>query len=257
MSGALMTVARDSFAEGGAALVDLTRALTAAADLQQLEHAFASRCGRLMAAPMCGFYALDRTGSRIEHNVGVNVSDYFVARYIRAMEVDPLLTRSRETQGPVYNLGLMSEAEWQESTVYRDAYCVHRMRHVVEVPIVDDGGIVGALHFATSEPERNFTDTDLRLARTIASVLAISLGGIRQRQDAEQALEEALAALAITGVALAMSSTASPELRLNEAARHLLSELVDGDASSSGSTRGCWRCSRRGRARSQRSWPTA
>jgi hypothetical protein len=90
-----------SFAEGGAALVDLARALTSATDLQQLEHAFTPRFGRLMAAPMYGFYALDREASRIEHNVGVNVSDYFIARYLRAMEVDPLLARSREIQGPI------------------------------------------------------------------------------------------------------------------------------------------------------------
>ena len=219
-----------SFAEGGAALVDLARALTAATDLQQLERAFTPRFGRLMTAPMYGFYALDREGGGIERNVGVNVSDYFIARYIRAMEVDPLLARSREIQRPVYNLGLMSEAEWQESAVYRGAYSVHSMRHVVEVPIVEDGGIVGALHFATSERERNFTGTDLRLAEAVAGVLAISIGGIRRRQDTEQALAEALVALEITGIALAMSSTGSPDLRLNPAARRLLSDIVDGHA---------------------------
>ncbi len=46
---------------------------------------------------MYGFYALDPEGTQIEHNVAVNVSDVFVVRYVRAMEHDMLLARSRET----------------------------------------------------------------------------------------------------------------------------------------------------------------
>jgi DNA-binding CsgD family transcriptional regulator/GAF domain-containing protein len=222
-----VTAARASFATGGVALVEFARALIAASNLQELEHAFAPRAGRLMASPMYGFYALDSEGASIEHNVAVNVSDFFVARYVRAMEVDPLLLRSQETQRPVYNLDLMSEAEWEESQVYRDAYSVHHMRHVVEIPIVSDGRIIGALHFAASNADRNFTDADQRIAEAIAGVLAISISGIRQQQDAEQALEVALTALEITGTALVTSSTGMPDVQPNEAARRLLSEIVD------------------------------
>lgn len=224
-----LTAARASFAMGGVALVEFARALTAAANLQELEHAFAPRAGRLMASPMYGFYALDSEGASIEHNVAVNVSDFFVARYVRAMEVDPLLLRSQETQRPVYNLGLMSEAEWEESQVYREAYSVHHMRHVVEIPIVSDGRIIGALHFAASDRERDFTDADQRIAEAIAGILAISISGIRRRQDAEQALEVALTALEITGAALVTSSTGMPDVKPNEAARRLLSEIADED----------------------------
>lgn len=151
-----------SFAAGGGALVDFARALTEASSLHELERAFAPRFGRLMTAPMYGFYALDRDGSQIEHNVAVNVSDVFVGRYVRAMEVDPLLARSRETHRPVYNLGLMSEAEWEESEVYRAAYSVHRMHHVVEVPIVDGGRMV---HQHIKRIYRAF-DVDSRVALT-------------------------------------------------------------------------------------------
>ena len=228
MAGAQMTEA-SSFAAGGAALVELTHELSAASDLHELEAAFAPRAGRLMTAPMYGFYALDREGKQIEHNVAVNVSDFFVGRYVQAMADDMLLALSRETQEPVYNLGLMSPEEWEESAVYRHAYSVHTMRHVVEIPIAHDGGIVGALHFAASEADRNFTDSDLRLAKAIAGVLALSIVGMRRRQADERALGEALAAIEIAGVALVTSSTQSPDLHLNEAGRHLLSEVVDGE----------------------------
>src|SRR5687768_15426695 len=104
MSEPPVTATPASFAAGGAALVELTPALAAASDLEELGLAFAPRAGHLMSAPMYGFYALDEEGSRIEHNVAVNVSDFFVARYVQAMDDDMLLARSREIQRPVYNL---------------------------------------------------------------------------------------------------------------------------------------------------------
>ncbi len=218
-----------SFAAGGAALVGFARALTDASSVEQLERAFRPGFGRLMTSPMYGFYALESEKPQIEHNVAVNVSDVFVARYVRAMEVDPLLSRSQETGHAVYNLDLMSEAEWSESRVYRTAYSTHTMRHVVEVPITDGGQILGALHCAASEPERNFTASDMQLTEAVASVLAISIKRIRGQEESERALERALAALELTGTALVVSERLAPELRLNLAARRLLAEVVDGE----------------------------
>jgi len=220
-----------SFAAGGTAMVGFARALTETSSLAELERAFRPGFGRLMTSPMYGFYALEPDGSQIEHNVAVNVSDVFVARYVRAMEVDPLLARSQETSHAAYNLGLMSEGEWAESEVYRSAYATHTMRHVVEVPITDGGQILGALHCAASEPERNFTASDLQLAEAVAGVLAISIKKIRGEEELERVVEEALAALALTGTALVVSEPLAPELRLNPAARRLLAQVVDGEES--------------------------
>jgi DNA-binding CsgD family transcriptional regulator len=229
MSDEERTPSADGFAAGGAALVDFARSLAAARSFPELERGFRSRFGRLMTAPMYGFYALDRDGSEIEHNVAVNVSDVFVGRYVRKMEVDPLLARSRETARPVYNLDLMSDEEWAESEVYRGAYFTHSMQHVLEIPIVDGGEVLGALHVGASEPERNFTESDLRVAEAAAGVLALSFRRMRREDDGERALEEALAALELTGTALVSSRPKSAELQLNDAARRLLGQLVDGD----------------------------
>jgi DNA-binding CsgD family transcriptional regulator len=229
MAEAQRTTTSPGFAAGGLALVDFARSLSEAESLTALERAFTPRFGRLMTAPMYGFYALDEDGADIEHNVGVNVSDYFVGRYVRAMEVDPLLAESRATGGPVYNLGLMSEAEWEESEVYRGAYSIHQMHHVIEVPITDSGRIIGALHCATSETDRNFTDNDLRLAEAAAGVLALSISRIRHRQEGEWALEEALAALGLTGAAIVAIDARTASVRPNEAARRVLADILDSD----------------------------
>jgi DNA-binding CsgD family transcriptional regulator len=227
MSEALATPVTRAFAEGGAALVGFACALTDASSLDELEGAFRRRFGRLMDSPMYGFYTLDTDKPQIAHNVAVNVSDVFVARYVRVMGADPLLARSRETGHAVYNLGLMSEAEWAESEVYRQAYATHTMRHVVEVPITDGGQIVGALHCAASEPDRSFTASDLQLAESVAAVLAISIRDIHGREQSERALEQALAALELTGTAVVVSEPLVPEFRFNAAARQLLATVVN------------------------------
>ena len=139
------SVSRD-FAVGGAALVGLATALTVASNLEgpraRVRAAVravddCTRCTASMPST-----ARDQ-GS--ERDVGVNVSDVFVARYVDALEHDPLVARSRETGRAVYSLGLMWEKEWQESLVYRDAYSTHRMLHVVEAPIITGDEVVGAL----------------------------------------------------------------------------------------------------------------
>lgn len=113
--------------------------------------------------------------------------------------------------------------------MYRTAYSTHAMRHVVEIPITDGGRTLGALHCAASEPERDFTATDLQLAEAVAGVLAISIKKIRGEEELERALEEALAALELTGTALIVSEPLAPELRLNPAAGRLLAQVVDGE----------------------------
>lgn len=217
------------FAGGGAALVELARVLIGASSFEKLERAFVPRFGRLMTAPMYGFYALDVAGSHIEHNVAVNVSEVFVSRYVRAMEHDMLLSRSRETRSAVYNLGVMESAAWEESRVYRDAYSTHKMRHVVEVPIIAEGEIVGALHCAAREPDRNFTDEDLRLTEAVAGVLALSIASIRTRSRSADALEEALAALDLTATAIVTSDPSRADAKLNPVARRLIDGIVDGE----------------------------
>jgi DNA-binding CsgD family transcriptional regulator/GAF domain-containing protein len=225
MPEAQATPITGSFAAGGAALVGFARALTDAKSLEELARAFQPGFGRLMSSPMYGFYALHRDKPQIEHNVAVNVSDVFVARYVKAMDADPLLARSQETGHAVYNLDQMSDAEWAESEIYRTAYSTHTMRHVVEVPITDGGQLLGALHCAASEPERNFTTSDLRLAEAVAGILAISITRMRDRHEREHAL----AALELTRTALVLSEPLAPELRLNLAAQRLLAEIVDGE----------------------------
>jgi DNA-binding CsgD family transcriptional regulator len=212
-----------------AALLAFVRGLVEASTYDELERAFARGFCSVVDVPMAGFYALHPESRRIAHNVAVNVSDVFVARYERAMERDPLLMQARATGGPVYNLALMSAQEWEDSEAYRLAYSTHRMLHVAELPVSVRGELVGALHFASSHRDRSFEASDFALADAIGGVLGVAIDRIHREERTTRELDRARAVLELSGVAFVVSDPAAPQLELNTAARRLLAEVVDGD----------------------------
>jgi DNA-binding NarL/FixJ family response regulator len=214
----------------GPGLVRLTRRLAEARTIDELERAFATGFGRVVDVPMYGFYTLDREGRGIAHNVGVNVSDIFVARYERAMHLDPLVARSRATGRPVYNRHEMSSAEWEESPIYRLAYSTHVARHVAEMPISTQGTIIGALHFAASDEARDFAPADFRMAEAISDVLGATLARIQASEETDRELEHLRAAVDLAAVAVVLTHPTTPELRLNDTAQALLDGVIDGEA---------------------------
>jgi DNA-binding CsgD family transcriptional regulator len=165
----------------------------------------------------------------------------FVARYVAAMDDDPLRNHTHATGRGVYNLGLMSAEEWRDTRIYHEAFRLHRMDHVMEVPAIASGQIVGALHYAASgsrtddslrrwsQPKRDFGPSDLRVAEAVAGVLGRTITRIQSGGGVESERDEALTALDLAGTAVVTSRPDATELGTNPAADHLLSEVVDAE----------------------------
>jgi DNA-binding CsgD family transcriptional regulator len=214
---------------GGVDLVRFARSLSAAGSHHQLRRTFLAGFGRLLGVPMYGYALVDPTGVPVCVANG-NVSDTFVARYERhAKDVDPVLAQAYATGRPAYNRALMSADEWLESEVYRRAYRVHRMRHVVEVPVKSGGRIAGNVHFATTDPEWDIGLKDIRTADALGAVLGLALDAIAAREQVERERDQALTALAIAGTPFVVSDPQATELRLNDAARRLLADVVEAE----------------------------
>jgi DNA-binding CsgD family transcriptional regulator len=214
---------------GGVELVRFARSLSAAASHEQLRRRFLAGFGRLLGVPMYGYALVDSTGLPTCVANG-NVSATFVARYERdAKEVDPVLAEAYATGRPTYNLALMSSEEWLESEVYRRAYNVHTVRHVVEVPVHSGGEIAGNVHFATTEPDWDIGLKDIRTADALGAVLGVALDAIAAREDMERERDQALTALSIAGTPYVVSDPRSTELRMNDAARRLLADVVEAE----------------------------
>ena len=103
----------------------------------------------------------------------------------------------------------MSPQEWEESPVFRRAYCVHNMRHVVEIPVTIGGAIAGNVHFATTAQEWDVGLADIRVAEALSSVVGMTIEAITGRDQMERERDQALAALDIAGTPFAVSD---PEL---------------------------------------------
>jgi DNA-binding CsgD family transcriptional regulator len=214
---------------GGVEVVRFVRSLSTAASLEQLKRNFLAGFGRLLGVPMYGYALVDATGYPTCVATG-NVSPAFVARYERdAKDIDPVLERAYATGRPTYNLDLMSAEEWLESDVYRRAYSVHEMRHVVEIPVMSGGEITGNVHFGTSDAEWDFGARDIRLADGLGGVLAMTLDAIEERERVERERDQALAVLDLAGTPFAVSDPHATDMRLNDTGRRLLADVVDAE----------------------------
>src|SRR5215471_14126017 len=125
-------------------------------------------------------------------------------------------------------MALMSMEEYLESPVYTSIVSMHDLRHVVQVPILVGQAVAGTINLGTSDPDRGYTAGEVRLAEALGRLVGVAVEGIRAREDLEQELERARAALELTGSAVVVSDPEALEVRLNEAARRLLAPLQEG-----------------------------
>lgn len=210
-------------------VVRFVGALSAAKSLNVLERAFATGFPRVLDAPMYGYNLIDARTGRATRSVTVNVSDAFVTTYERnARHVDPVLAHALESRRPAYNRALMSAAEWEDSAVYVRAYRMHRIRHVVEAPVVGADRVIGCLHFAGSDRERGFQAPQIALAEAVAGVLADTIERLQERERRERERDQLLVALDVTRTPVV---TSAPAPRLNAAAQRLLAQVEDADES--------------------------
>jgi DNA-binding CsgD family transcriptional regulator len=206
--------------------------LVASADLVELEHRLVKGLGRLIYAPMYTLYILDPRTGRPERAAPVNVSETMLARYERlpqGRETDPLLAHVMASGGAAYNMDLMSMEEFLESPVYTSVVHVHDLRHIVQVPVVSGETMMGTINLGTSEPDRGYTASEVRLAEALGRMVGVAVEGIRARHDLERELERTRTALELTGSAVVVSDPRALELRLNEAARQMLAQLPGGE----------------------------
>ena len=209
-------------------LVRFVGSLSAARNLDELRRSFASGFPRVLNAPMYGYDLVDPRTGRAERSVAVNVSDAFVATYEQeARDIDPVLARALDSRRAAYNRELMSAEEWEESAVYRRAYRMHRIRHVVEVPVISPTRIIGCLHIAETDPARAFGPRQIALAEAIAAVLADTIERMHELERVERERDEWHAALDLTMTPVVMSG--APDLRMNAAARRLVADVVDAE----------------------------
>jgi DNA-binding CsgD family transcriptional regulator len=214
------------------ALLQFATALCASSDLAELAYKLVTGVGRLFYTPMRTLYVFDPVTGRPWRAAPVNVSETMLARYERlpqGRDTDPLLAHVLASGGAAYNMALMSMEEFLESPVYTHVVSMHDMHHIVQVPVVCGETMVGTINLGTSDPDRGYTASEVRWAEALGRLVGVAVEGIRAREDLEQELERARAALELTGSAVMISEPEALEARLNEAARRVLAQLQGGE----------------------------
>ena len=208
------------------------QSLSASASTEQLERRFLAGFGRLFGVPMYAYDLVDPVTGRVSCvGAAANISDAFAVRYEReGRDLDPVTAEALASGRPAYNQALMSAEEWLESPVYRTAYHLHGMRHVAEAPVMIGGRLAGTLHFGTSDADRGFVPGQLAMAAEIAALLGVTLRALETQDQLLRERDHAEAALSLTGAAVVISDPHAGDLRLNDAARRLVTDVVEADA---------------------------
>jgi DNA-binding CsgD family transcriptional regulator len=96
------------------------------------------------------------------------------------------------------------------------------------VPVMCREDFIGTINLGTSDPDRGYTDGEVRWADALGRLVGVAVEGIRVREDLEQELERTRTALELTGSAVVVSDPKALEVQVNEAARRLLAQLQGG-----------------------------
>jgi DNA-binding CsgD family transcriptional regulator len=207
-----------------AELLRFVHLLHSASTLEQLERRFLTGFGRIVGMPLYGFDLLDARTGRPLHVANANVSDAFAATYEReGRTADPVLAAAVDSGRPAYNLELMPIEEWEGSAIYRRVFRTYGVRHLLRAPFGEP--VAGTVWAA--DPEREPGAGTIALVDATAAVLGDAVARLRLRRERD----DALASLDLTATAIVVSDPREPRFRLNAAARRLLEEVVDADAS--------------------------
>ena len=158
-------------------LVRVVGSLCDSGSLDELQRNFVSGFPRLLDAPMYGYELVDPRTGRPARSVAVNVSDAFVATYeLTARDVDPILAQALDTRRPAYNRAMMSAQEWEASAVYRRAYRMHRIQHIVEVPMVGAKQVIEGESFLTGKQGKKVASPAITVADDVWHEGSVGIG---------------------------------------------------------------------------------
>jgi DNA-binding CsgD family transcriptional regulator len=199
--------------------VDLSRAQS----VEELVRCLYAGINGVFKSVVVGFDVFDPDTHRLLSTSAQGVSEFFLARYDRVgRETDPVLNRAIASQDIAYNLAMMSEAEWRDLRVYREAFSLHRMTSLVYVPVIIAGKVVATLNLGRGEGNPAFSSEELQEAREVAGLLSSLIESLQRRELLEHELGLFRGAFDLTNEPVVISDVQRATRYANRAARHVL-----------------------------------
>ncbi|WP_426005221.1 response regulator transcription factor [Paenarthrobacter sp. NyZ202] len=198
-------------------------ALSRARSIDDLIKELYAGIGSVFDSAAVGFDLLDPGSHRLLSTSAQGVSEFFLARYDSvARNVDPVLKQAIVRRGFAYNLEMMSEKEWQQLEVYREAFSLHRLTTLVYVPIIVSDEVLGTLNIGRVEGKPRFTARELHDVEEVGGLLSSLIGSICLRELLEHEVKMFRDALDMSDEPIVISDAGRAARYMNPAAKKTL-----------------------------------
>ncbi|WP_370124981.1 response regulator transcription factor [Arthrobacter sp. MW3 TE3886] len=205
--------------------------LSRARSIEDLVQSLYSGIDEVFDSVVVGFDLLDPDTHRLLSTSAHGVSEFFLARYDSVGRAsDPVLNHAIFSRDIAYNLAMMSEVEWRQLPVYREAFSLHRMTNLVYVPVVVAGKVVATLNLGRAGSPR-FSTTELQDAKEIAALLSSLIESLQRQESLKHEIEIFRDAFDLGNEAVVISDVRRATRYVNRAAQRVL-EGQHGDAPS-------------------------
>lgn len=207
-------------------LAKLVGLLASSGDIEELADHVLDGLRTLIGAPHAGFYLLDRGCRGTVFTRSRGVSEFFLALYEEiGRQHDPLLEHVLTERTAIDNVALMPMERWRTSQVYRDVLGLHRMDHVLEIPLVVDGDVIGTMNLAGSQRPR--LPDELLLATAIGRLIGESVRALQERSDAGRERRQLLFAFDLVADGVVLTDLKCRQRSVNRAGQRIL-ETIQG-----------------------------
>lgn len=197
--------------------------LSRARSIEDLIQRLYSGIDELFDSVVVGFDLLDPDTHRLLSTSAHGVSEFFLARYDSVGRAsDPVLKHAILSQGIAYNLAMMSEVEWRDLPVYREAFSLHRMTNLVYVPVIVAGKVIATLNLGRAEGRPRFSTTELQDAEEIAGLLSSLIESLQRQEILEHEIAIFRDAFDLGNEAVVISDVRRATRYMNRAAQHVL-----------------------------------
>ena len=197
--------------------------LSQARSVEDLIQRLYSEIDEVFDSVVVGFDLLDPETHRLLSTSAHGVSEFFLARYDSVGRAsDPVLNHAILSGDIAYNLAMMSEVEWRELPVYREAFSLHRMTNLVYVPVVVAGKVAGTLNLGRAEGRSPFSQTELQDAKEIAGLLSSLMESLQRQELLEHEIGILRAAFDLGNEAVVISDVRRATRYMNRAAQRVL-----------------------------------
>lgn len=210
-------------------LARLFESLTMAETLDDLCSEYIKGVRSVIPARGVGIY-LSRGQGRPPRAAADGVSEYYLELYEEVgRTTDPVLKTLMETGQAVSSSDLMSAADWEASSFFREVLSIHGFHSTLKAPILARGRIVGTLNFGDRKSDA-FGAAERHLSALLGRIVGLAVPMVGKLEESRKAQEQLEQAFDSSEDALVVCDLRTGSRRANAVALQILDLIGEDEA---------------------------